>query len=96
MTVQALGYLGFGCDRLEDWSAFATGVLGLQRVDASAGSAAWRMDDRKQRLFVDASLPAGSKVFGWEMADAAALDALAARLEAAGTRVQLASCAEAA
>lgn len=45
------------------------------------------MDDRKQRLVIDRSLADGER-FGWEVADAAALDALAARLEAAGTAVR--------
>ena len=42
------------------------------------------MDDRKQRLVVDADGGQGIGFFGWEVADAAALDALAARMEAAG------------
>jgi 2,3-dihydroxybiphenyl 1,2-dioxygenase len=45
------------------------------------------MDDRKQRLFVDADGGQGIGVFGWEVKDAAALDAIAARIEAAGTKV---------
>ena len=48
---------------------------------------AFRMDDRKQRLVVDADGGQGIGFFGWEVADAAALDALAARLEKAGTKV---------
>jgi 2,3-dihydroxybiphenyl 1,2-dioxygenase len=45
------------------------------------------MDDRKQRILVNEDGGEGVSVFGWEGADAAALDALAARLEAAGVRV---------
>ena len=37
---------------------------------------------------IDRSLPEGQRYFGWEVADAAALDALAARLEAAGVAVK--------
>jgi 2,3-dihydroxybiphenyl 1,2-dioxygenase len=87
MTIQALGYLGIGTDKLDDWSSFATNWLGLQPVDRGAGVRAFRMDDRKQRLVIDRSLPEGKRYFGWEVADAAALDALAARLEAAGVTV---------
>ena len=54
---------------------------------AGPGVRAFRMDDRKQRLVVDRSLPEGQRYFGWEVADAAALDALAARLEGAGVAV---------
>src|SRR5206468_7180424 len=50
-------------------------------------SMAFRMDDRKQRLVVDADGGQGIGFFGWEMADAAALEALAARLEGKGFAV---------
>jgi len=87
MTIQALGYLGIGTDRLDDWADYATHWLGMQRVDRGAGVCAFRMDDRRQRLVIDRSLPEGQRYFGWEVADAAALDALAARLEAGGVAV---------
>ena len=87
MTIQALGYLGIGTDKLDDWTNYATNWLGMQAVDRGAGVRAFRMDDRKQRLVVDRSLPEGQRYFGWEVADAAALDALAARLEGAGVTV---------
>jgi 2,3-dihydroxybiphenyl 1,2-dioxygenase len=45
------------------------------------------MDDRKQRIVIDRAMPEGSRFFGWEVADAAALDQLAARLESAGVDV---------
>src|SRR6185369_9067618 len=48
---------------------------------------AFRMDDRKQRIVIDRALGDGTRFFGWEVADAAALDALAARLEKAGVTV---------
>ena len=83
MTVQALGYVGFGSSALDDWRQFGTGLVGLQAVERSPSLLAFRMDDRKQRIVVDRSLPEGARFFGWEVADAAALDALAARLEAA-------------
>ena len=84
MEIQALGYLAVGSPKLEDWRAFATSRVGMQEVDRGGGMWAFRMDDRKQRLIVDAGIAAGEQVFGWEVADAAALDALAARLERAG------------
>src|SRR3954462_11785234 len=88
MEIQALGYLGFGAAKLEDWTDFATTRLGMQPVDRGAGLRAFRMDDRRQRLVADASLPAGTRYYGWEVADAAALDALAAKLERAGVAVK--------
>jgi 2,3-dihydroxybiphenyl 1,2-dioxygenase len=83
MALQALGYAGFGSSALEDWRQFGTGLVGLQAVERSSSLLAFRMDDRKQRIVIDRSLPEGARFFGWEVADAAALDALAARLEAA-------------
>ncbi|MDB5639397.1 MAG: biphenyl 2,3-dioxygenase [Bradyrhizobium sp.] len=81
MAVQALGYAGFGSTALDDWRQFGTGLVGLQAVERSASLLAFRMDDRKQRIVIDSSMPEGTRFFGWEVADAAALDQLAARLE---------------
>src|ERR1700682_6450586 len=83
MAVQALGYAGFGSAALDDWRRFGTGRVGLQAVERSPSVLAFRMDDRKQRIVIDRSMPDGARFFGWEVADAAALDALAARLEQA-------------
>ena len=85
--VQALGYIGVRADSLDDWSSYAGGLLGLQRVDKGGNTIAFRMDDRKQRIVVDGSGGNGVSFFGWEAADAAALDAIAARLETAGAKV---------
>ncbi|MFL5097772.1 MAG: VOC family protein, partial [Xanthobacteraceae bacterium] len=53
----------------------------------------FRMDDRKQRIIVNADGGEGIDVFGWEAKDAAALDALAARLEQNGITVARGSAA---
>ena len=87
MAVQALGYAGFGSSALDDWRQFGTGLVGLQAVERSNSLLAFRMDDRKQRIVIDRSLPEGARFFGWEVAGAADLDALAARLEQAGVEV---------
>jgi 2,3-dihydroxybiphenyl 1,2-dioxygenase len=81
MAVQALGYVGFGSAALDDWRQFGTGLVGLQAVERSTSLLAFRMDDRKQRIVVDRSMPEGERFIGWEVADAAALEKLAARLE---------------
>ena len=95
MSVQALGYLGVGATNLDDWTAYATTNIGMQSVDRGAAGRAFRMDDRRQRLFVDSSLADGERVFGWEVADAAALDALAGKLERAGIAVRQESASRA-
>jgi 2,3-dihydroxybiphenyl 1,2-dioxygenase len=87
MTIQALGYVGFGSSDLDDWRQFGTGLVGLQAVERGPSLLAFRMDDRKQRIVIDRSQPEGARFFGWEVADAAALDALAAKLEKAGVEV---------
>ena len=81
MPIQALGYAGFGSAALDDWRQFGTGLVGLQAVERGNSLLAFRMDDRKQRIVIDRSLPEGSRFFGWEVVDASDLDALAARLE---------------
>lgn len=88
MTIQALGYLAIGAADLNPWSDFATGALGMEMVDRGAAGRAFRMDDRRQRLVLDRALPEGDRIFGWEVADAAALDALASRLDRAGVAVR--------
>jgi 2,3-dihydroxybiphenyl 1,2-dioxygenase len=88
MQVQGLGYVGIGASDLTDWTDFATRWLGMQMVERGNACRAFRMDDRSQRLVVDRSLADGERYFGFEVADAASLDALAARLETAGVAVR--------
>src|ERR1700692_1163752 len=78
---QALGYVGVRAKDLADWASYGSGLLGLQRIDKSRSTLAFRMDDRKQRIIVSADGGEGLSFFGWEVADAAALDAIAAHLE---------------
>jgi 2,3-dihydroxybiphenyl 1,2-dioxygenase len=87
MPIQALGYAGFGSADLDDWRQFGTGLVGLQAVERGNSLLAFRMDDRKQRIVIDRAMPDGGRFFGWEVADAADLEALAARLEHAGVAV---------
>src|SRR5262249_36672048 len=88
VSVQAMGYFCVGTSKLDDWTSLAIGQLGLQAVDRGGPMRAFRMDDRKQRLIVDGGLMDGERFFGWEVADATALDTLAARLERAGVAVR--------
>ncbi|MBV8838838.1 MAG: VOC family protein, partial [Alphaproteobacteria bacterium] len=87
MSVQALGYIGLRAKELGDWAKFGSDFLGLQRIDKTRNTMAFRMDDRKQRVVIDADGGQGIGFFGWEVADAAAMEALAAKLEAAGVKV---------
>lgn len=87
MAVQALGYVGIEARSPEDWAGYGTDFLGLQLVERSAGQLVFRMDHRRQRLVVTPGERDGARFFGWEVADAAALEAIAARLDAAGVAV---------
>ncbi len=87
MAILGLGYAGFGSDALDDWRQFGTSLVGLQAVERGNSLLAFRMDDRKQRIVIDRALAEGTRFFGWEVADAAALDQLAARLEQTGVAV---------
>ena len=88
MEIRALGYIGIDSTRLDDWSAYAGGLLGMQEVDRGGAVRAFRMDDRKQRLVVTGEEGEGLGFMGWEVADSAALDALASRLSNAGVDVE--------
>jgi 2,3-dihydroxybiphenyl 1,2-dioxygenase len=83
----ALGYIGIRSARLDDWGSYATRLLGMQQVDRAGAVRAFRMDDRNQRLVVTGDEGEGLGFLGWEAADAAALDALAARLDGHGVKV---------
>src|SRR5205823_6122816 len=86
MELQALGYIGISSKDLGSWASYATRFLGMQLVDRSRASLSLRMDDRKQRVIVNSDSDAPS-FYGWEVADAAALDTLGARLERAGVKI---------
>jgi 2,3-dihydroxybiphenyl 1,2-dioxygenase len=89
MELQSLGYVGITSDKLADWSQFATDLLGMQVIERGRSSLALRMDDRKQRLIVDRDSRNGCGYFGWEVADGAALQRMAAHLEACRVPVTL-------
>ena len=78
MSIDALAYIGINSERLEDWAAFGARFLGLQVVEQTRGIVKFRMDDRKQRIIVRRGVP-DTGLTGWEVASAAALDAVAAR-----------------
>jgi 2,3-dihydroxybiphenyl 1,2-dioxygenase len=83
----ALGYVGLRAGDLSEWREYGTRHLGFQVVDRSSATVAFRMDDRTQRVIVEADGGKGVKFLGWEAADAAALEAIAAGVEEAGVAV---------
>jgi 2,3-dihydroxybiphenyl 1,2-dioxygenase len=87
MGITALGYLELRASSLDDWAGFGPRMLGLMLAERGQSELAFRMDDRRQRVIVSADAQDGLGAFGWEVADGVALDAMAARLEAAGIAV---------
>ena len=88
MELQSLGYIGIRAKSVDDWADYGAKFLGMQLVDRSRSTLTFRMDDRRQRVVVHEDGEAGAAFLGWEVAGAQALDALAARLDASGVRVQ--------
>ena len=88
MEIQSFGYIGVRSQTIDDWRSYGTRFLGLQEVDKSQSSLAFRMDDRKQRIIVRKDNSDGADFFGWEVKDADALNQLASRLDNAGVRVE--------
>ncbi len=87
MLLQSLGYLGASASDLEEWRRFGTDFLGLQLAGSSDKSLSFRMDQQAQRLEISTDKSADRHFFGWEVADANALEQIAARVEAAGIAV---------
>src|SRR5579863_720424 len=81
MSLAALGYVGIRASDLGEWATYGTGFLGMQLVEQTRGTLTLRMDDRKQRVIVHADNGDAPCFYGWEVADAAALEALAAHLQ---------------
>jgi 2,3-dihydroxybiphenyl 1,2-dioxygenase len=88
MALKSLGYIGIQSTKLEDWSGFATSLLGMQPVDRGAALRTFRMDDRKQRLVVTGADNEGLGFMGWEVDHRDDLEAMATRLDAHGVRVR--------
>lgn len=87
MTLASLGYIGIQSDRLDDWSSFSTGLLGMQEVDTARSARAFRMDDRSQRLMVTKDAQEGLGFLGWEVESEPDMDRVATRVEDYGIRV---------
>ncbi|MFF8594489.1 VOC family protein [Streptomyces sp. NPDC015220] len=95
MDIRALGYLRLETTRLADWRTYALDLLGMVEASGTTeDTLRLRMDDRVQRLVVQAG--AGDRLLaaGWEVANARALDEAARELEDAGFPVKQADAAE--
>jgi 2,3-dihydroxybiphenyl 1,2-dioxygenase len=86
--VQQLGYLAFEVSDLARWRAFCSGVLGLECVEETADSLAFRMDSYARRFFFRAGPADDLVALGWEVGNSEDLETLAARLRSNGSAVE--------
>ena len=93
MRIKCLGYVGVLAKDLDAWRSFASELLGMQ-VDETPAGLGLRMDDKPHRILVHPSADDAAAYFGWEVEDAAELDAAAAHLEVNGVRVHPSTDAE--
>lgn len=94
--IEQLGYLHFEVSDLAAWESFATGVLGLGVARRWDGGLSLCMDGHAQRFFVTSGPADDLVAVGWQVADEEALEAVVARLRAAGHAVDEAPASEAA
>lgn len=97
MGIKALGYVIVETAQPAKWDEFLNDLVGAMRgPDAADGAAHYRIDQRPFRFRI---VPGSREHFtaaGYEVADAAALDALAGAIAAAGRPVEKGSAADAA
>ena len=87
-AVTQLGYLGVGVKDIDAWKVYSEGLLGLNVASReSDGSLFLRMDDHHHRFEVLPDERDDIAYIGWQTDSAAELDAIAARLEGSGLRV---------
>ena len=87
LPVTSLGYIGLGVKDIGAWRSFATDVLGVQVDEAGDRGLHLRVDSRAWRIAIEPTGEDDITYVGWDVGGPAALDAIVARLEAAGTPV---------
>ena len=97
MGIKALGYVVIEATQPERWDHFLTQLAGVMRApDAADGAMQFRIDQRPFRFRIEKSDRDWFQAAGYEVADQAALDALAEAVRAAGRPVEPLSADEAA
>lgn len=88
MSVKSLGYVVIETAKPAEWDRFLTRVVGAMRApDASDGAALYRIDERGFRFRIQTGETERLVAPAFEVESAAALDALAKRIDAAGQPV---------
>ncbi len=93
--IKALSYVVVMTPHLDDWCELAARLVGLQVEVVEAGvSVRLRMDNKKQRLLLEATAGDASLAMGFEVADQAALDEVSDEVSRNGFSVQRATAQE--
>lgn len=88
MSVKSLGYVVIETAKPAEWDRFLTRVVGAMRApDASDGAALYRIDERGFRFRIQTGETERLTAPAFEVESAAAFDALAKRIDAAGQPV---------
>lgn len=87
-SVNQLAYVGIEVSDLADWERFGVDLLGMQLGFRSSDSLQLRMDDKVYRWLIQKGTADDLSLTGFECGSDADLDAIVARLQAAGHQVQ--------
>ena len=86
--ISALSYIGFASPNAAEWNTFGTDVLGAQlAAPGPDGAVRLRVDDAAARITIHSGDSEQLAYLGWDVGDAAGLDAAVARVEATGITV---------
>ncbi len=96
MGIKALGYVIIETAQPDKWNEFLTEVAGVMRAaDAADGAALYRIDEAPFRFRIERADREWFRAAGYEVANAAAFDALAQGIAAAGRPVEPLTAAQA-
>lgn len=88
MPIKALGYLVVASANPDEWHRFLTELVGAMPAGETAGGARlYRVDQRPFRFWIEPAAEDKLAAAAYEVSDAAALEALKARIAAAGRPV---------
>lgn len=85
--IKRLGYLGIAASDLAGWARFAVDVLGVMPAEPVSSALRFRIDERAWRIEVAKGSQDDIAYLGFEVADAAGLQAMSERLSAANVAV---------
>lgn len=87
--ISNLAYVGFGVANLDEWEDFAVNILGMEIGCRDEESIALRMDEYRQRIFLEKNPTDDLLVAGWEFDTEVELDEFVGEARAKGVEVTL-------